>query len=142
MTQITGGAVANFGWAWSAAAGALALHVTDEATHDFLGWYNPRALRIRRLLHGVPFPPTFTFWPWLIALGVGIGALAGLTPSAFAGTAWLRPAGSVLGVIHVLNGTLHLGAALLAKRAVPGVLSAPLLLAAGIWLWHAAGQLP
>jgi hypothetical protein len=26
----------------------LAFHLTDEARHDFLGWYNPRALQIIR----------------------------------------------------------------------------------------------
>jgi len=60
-----------FGYAWLASVIALALHVADEATHDFLGWYNPQALRIRSVL---------------------------------------------------------------------GVLSAPILLGAGAWLWHAAGQ--
>lgn len=59
------------GDAWLASVIALALHVADEATHDFLGWYNPRALRIRFVL---------------------------------------------------------------------GVRSAPILLGAGAWLWHAAGQ--
>ena len=30
----------SFGWAWLAATIALALHLTDEAKHHFLGWYN------------------------------------------------------------------------------------------------------
>jgi hypothetical protein len=142
MTLTSANVVANCGFAWIAAVGALAVHVVDEATHDFLSWYNARALRIRRLMHGIPFPPTFTFWPWLIALGVGVGFLAALTVPAFAGASWLRPAAYVLGAIHVFNGTGHLVGAFLAKRAVPGVLSAPLLLATGIWLWYAARLLP
>ncbi|HET9793012.1 MAG TPA: hypothetical protein VFS34_01020 [Thermoanaerobaculia bacterium] len=135
-------AVASFGWAWVAAVGALAVHVADEATHDFLSWYNPQALRIRGLMHGIPFPPTFTFWPWLMALGAGVAFLAALTVAAFAGTSWMRPAAYALSAIHALNGTGHLVGAFLAKRAVPGVLSAPLLLAASLWLWHAARELP
>jgi Protein of unknown function with HXXEE motif len=131
--------VTTFGWAWLGATVALAIHVADEASHDFLSWYNPQALRIRQRLFGLPFPPTFTFWPWLIALGVGVAVLAALTPLAFAATAWLRPVAYVLAVIHVLNGTVHVAGSIVAKRAVPGVLSAPLLLTAGVWLWIAAG---
>ena len=58
------------------------MHVADEATHDFLSWYNLRALRIRRLLWRGPFPPTFTFLPWLLLLAVAIVVLASLTPAA------------------------------------------------------------
>jgi len=53
---IDGGAATTFGWAWLIATVSLGLHVADEATHDFLAWYNPRALRVRQLLHGLPFP--------------------------------------------------------------------------------------
>lgn len=49
----------NFGLAWIAFAFAVALHVADEARHDFLATYNPNALAIRRRLH-IPFPPVFT----------------------------------------------------------------------------------
>src|SRR5438094_668220 len=88
---IDGGAAATFGWAWLLATAALGLHVADEAAHDFLAWYNPRALRIRQLLHGLPFPPTFTFLPWLSGLGAGVLVLAALTPLAYGGVPWLRP---------------------------------------------------
>ena len=128
-----------FGWAWLTSVLALALHVVDEATHDFLRWYNPQALRIRHFLGDFPFPPTFTFWPWLIGLSAAVTGLAALTPFAFAGAHWLRGVALVVAAIHVLNGLLHLSAALLSRRAVPGVLSAPLLIAAGFWLWYAAG---
>jgi hypothetical protein len=131
-----------FGWAWLAATIALAVHVVDEATHDFLSWYNPRALRIRRALGGLPFPPTFTFVPWFSGLTAAVLLLAALTPSAFAQEPWLRPVAYLLAFIHIGNGILHLAASALAKRVVPGVLSAPLLLIAGIWLGYAAARLP
>ena len=132
----------TFGWAWLASVLALALHVGDEATHDFLSWYNPRALRIRQVLGGFPFPPTLTFWPWLIGLGAAVVALAALTPLAFRGVQWLLTVAYVVGAIHVLNGFLHLGGAVLSRRAVPGVLSAPLLVGAGLWLCYAAWRVP
>ena len=106
----------SFGWAWLAATSALAIHVVDEATHDFLSWYNPRAERIRRAL-GLQFPPTFTFVPWLIGLTAAVLLLAALTPAAYARAPWLRPAAYLLAVIHIGNGILHLTASALAKRA-------------------------
>lgn len=132
----------TFGWAWLAATSALAVHVVDEATHDFLAWYNPRALRIRQALGGLPFPPTFTFLPWLLGLIAGILLLGALTPSAFAGRLWMRPAAYILAGIHIGNGLVHVVGSVLARRPVPGVLSAPLLLAAGGWLGYVATHLP
>ena len=140
--MIDGGAAATFGWAWFLATVALGLHVADEATHDFLAWYNPRAIRIRQLLHGLPFPPTFTFFPWLLGLGAGVLILAALAPLAYGGVLWLRPVAYVLASIHIANGLLHLVGSLVARRPVPGVLSAPLLLALGSWLGYAAAHLP
>jgi uncharacterized protein with HXXEE motif len=133
--------MASFGWAWLAATIALALHVADEATHDFLAWYNPRALRIRQVLGGLPFPPTFTFWPWVIGLMVAVLVLAAMAPSAFAGEHRLKSVAYFLSVVHIANGLLHLGASAAARRTVPGVLSAPLLLLTGIWLGYAAAHL-
>ncbi len=130
-----------FGWAWLAAVIALALHVADEASHDFLSWYNPRALRIRRVLRGFPFPPTFRFLPWLLGLGAAVVMLGLLTGPAFQGALWLRPIAYALAAIHMGNGLLHVVASLAARRAVPGVWSAPLLLATGGWLGYAAMQL-
>lgn len=120
----------------------MAAHVADEATHDFLSWYNPQALRIRARLGGLPFPPTFTFWPWLGGLCAAVGALALLTPLAFAGNHALIVAAYSVAAIHVLNGLLHLSGAVVSRRAVPGIWSAPLLIASGVWLWVAAGRVP
>jgi hypothetical protein len=131
----------TFGLAWLLAALALALHVADEASHDFLSWYNPRALAIRHALRGFPFPPTFTFLPWLLGLIAAVLLLAALTPFAYAGAAWVRPAAYVLAAIHLANGLLHVGGSLLARRPVPGVWSAPALLLAGAWLAYVALQL-
>ena len=138
----TSSLAAPFGIAWLAAVLALALHVADEAAHDFLAWYNPRALRIRQFLGGFPFPPTFTFWPWLLGLSAAVGFLAALTPLAFAGTSGMRLAALALGALHVANGSLHVVGAIMARRAVPGVWSAPVLLVAGAWVLRAAAQLP
>ena len=122
---------ASFGLPWLAISAAFALHVFDEATSDFLDWYNPRALRIRQLLKGLPFPPTFTFWPWLLA---AVLASFALTPLAFRGTGWLRTVAFAVGIIQAGNGLLHLTAAVFTRRSVPGLWSAPILLSTAVWL--------
>ncbi|HUL56168.1 MAG TPA: HXXEE domain-containing protein [Usitatibacter sp.] len=132
----------TFGMAWLAATIALALHVADEASHDFLSFYNAQALRIRRALgNAVPFPPTFTFVPWLAGLIGGIALLAILTPWAFAGSPWTRPLACFLAVLHVANGLGHVIGSLVTKRILPGALSAPLLILSGAWLGHATAAL-
>lgn len=130
----------SVGWAWLAATIVLAIHVADEATHDFLAWYNPQALRIRRFIR-LPFPPTFTFLPWLAGLIVGIAVLGALTPAAFAGATWMRPLAYVVAGIHIANGLGHLVGSVVVRRVLPGAISAPLLLASGIWLGFAASGL-
>jgi len=127
-------ATITFGWAWLAAAFALGLHVADEATHDFLAWYNPQVLRMRQFLGNIPFPPTFTFVPWLLGLVAGITVLLALAPWAFAGASWMRPLAYILATIHLANGTGHIVGSLVAGRPLPGVLSAPFLVASGGWL--------
>jgi uncharacterized membrane protein AbrB (regulator of aidB expression) len=93
---------------------------------------------MRKLWPGIPFPPTFTFLPWLLGLIAAILVLALLTPVAFSAPAWMRPVAYLLAAIHVGNGLLHLIGSAIARRLVPGALSAPLLLITGAWLGFAA----
>lgn len=129
-----------FGLAWLLAVLALGLHVIDEATHDFLSWYNPRARRIRKAL-GIPFPPTFTFVPWILGLAVIVLWLASLTPGAFAGRASLRPIAWILAAVSLANGAVHITASLLNHKLVPGTLSAPVLLFTGGFLAYTTYRL-
>jgi hypothetical protein len=106
----------SFGLPWLAVNVTFALQVFDEATSSFLDWYNPRALQVRGVLKGLPFPPTFTFWPWLFGLVSAVLALFALTPFAFRGAAWLRSVAFVVGIIQAGNGVLHLTAAGVTRR--------------------------
>ncbi|MDE1988056.1 MAG: hypothetical protein KGJ28_16080 [Alphaproteobacteria bacterium] len=131
----------NFGYAWLAFAIAVAVHVTDEATHDFLATYNPTVRAIRAHLPFLPIP-TFTFPVWLGGLIAGIALLLCLTPLAFRGNARLRLVGLPLAIIvGVLNSFGHIGSSIYLGRWMPGVYSAPLLLGAAIWLLFATGRL-
>lgn len=100
--------------------GAFALHVIDEALTDFLSVYNPTVRAIRARFPFVPLP-TFTFRVWLGGLIAAIVLLLLLTPAAF-------------GIVMVGNGVLHMIGSVYRRKAMPGVYTAPLILAAGVYL--------
>lgn len=125
----------NFGLAWTGFAVAVALHVADEARHDFIGVYNPNALAVRRLLHLAFFPPVFTPRSFLVSLSMAVALLFLLAPFAFHQAHWLLVTAIPLAIlIGIGNGCLHIGASIVYRRWMPGVFTAPLLLAAGSWL--------
>lgn len=130
----------GIGAAWLAAAIALGLHVVDEAATDFLAWYNPVAARIRARIH-IPFPPSFTFWPWLIGLSMVTAILLALTSLAFTNERAIIGPAVFVGIIHIFNGLLHTVAAIRFRRRVPGLTTAPLLIVTGVWLLLAVSQL-
>src|ERR1019366_7690732 len=111
----------HFGIAWVSFALALALHVTDEATHDFLSTYNPSVRAIRARLPFLPLP-TFTFGVWLALLISGIILLLCLSPLAFRGNRWLRVVSWPLAiVVGVMNAALHISSSIYFHRWMPGV---------------------
>ena len=128
----------RFGIAWVLFALALALHVTDEATHDFLTTYNASVHAIRARLPFLPVP-TFTFAVWLTGLIAGILLLLALSPFAFRGNRALRLIALPLAlIVGVFNSGLHIASSLYFHRWMPGVYSSPFLLAAGLYLLYAA----
>jgi Protein of unknown function with HXXEE motif len=128
----------RFGIAWVVFALAVALHVTDEATHDFLTTYNASVHAIRARLPFLPIP-TFTFAVWLAGLIAGILLLLALSPFAFRGNRALRLIALPLGlVVGVFNAGLHISSSLYFHRWMPGVYSSPFLLAAALYLLYAA----
>lgn len=120
--------------AWAALTAAFALHVLDEATHDFLAWYNPIASAIRDNLGGPWFPPAFSFPVWIGGLCTAILLLTALTPALRRRRRWLIAGAYVYGGIHVLNGLGHLAVSINGRFVAPGALSSPVLLAAAVWL--------
>ncbi len=125
------------GWAWLAVTVAIALHVADETAHDFLATYNPVARAFQERL-GLPFPPVFSFPVWLGGLVLAVVALLAVTPRVFRGTrlfAWL---GLALGLLMLANGAGHALMSLAVGRALPGVISAPLLAGCSVVLVLAA----
>ncbi len=121
--------------AWAALCGAFGIHVLDEATHDFLAWYNPIATTVRTELPWLPVP-VFSFPVWLGGLVAVVLVLTALTVVVHRRRRWLVPVAYVYGVVHVLNGTGHIALSILGWWWAPGVYSAPLLLAAAVWLLY------
>ena len=123
----------RFGLAWVALCGALAIHVADEALTDFLSVYNPAVRAIRARFPLLPLP-TFTFPVWLGGLITVTIVLFALSPAAFRGEPVMRPAAYVFGAVMAGNGVLHLVGSAYMRKAMPGVYSAPVILAAAIYL--------
>ena len=137
MDRPTINADRRLGTAWLLFACALALHVIDEASHDFLSVYNPNAKMIRERFH-VPVP-VFTFQEFIVGLGVAVAVLMLLSPLAFRGTRWVRVSAVPLAiVVGLFNAALHIASSFYYHRLMPGVQSTPILLAAAIFLLYAA----
>jgi hypothetical protein len=128
----------RFGICWLFFGYTLALHVLDEAGHDFLSVYNPHALVIRRALSFLPIP-ILTFQTFIASLLCVLTLWLALTPLAFGGSKAIRrlaiPAAAVGGIANALA---HLGSSIYYRRFMPGVYSAPLILFSGIVLLRTA----
>jgi len=122
----------QFGRAWIGLAGALALHVTDEALTDFLSVYNPAVLAIRERLPYLRLP-TFTFRVWILGLAAGILLLFVLVPVAFRGSRWLALLAMPFSVLMIGNALGHIGSSVFMGRLMPGVYSSPVLLVAALF---------
>lgn len=121
------------GFAWIVLTLALALHVLDEAVHDFLSFYNPAALAVRDRLPFLPLP-TFSFGAWLAGLIAGVVLLSLLSPFAFRRAVWLRPLALLLSIFMMVNAGIHIFGSLFLGSVMPGTYSAPVLLAAAVCL--------
>lgn len=126
----------GWGFAWVALTISFALHVWDEAAHDFLSIYNPTVESIRARWPVIPLP-TFTFGVWLTGLSLAIVVLALLAPVAFHGRASLKSIAYPYSVIMLVNGVLHIAVSLYLARPMPGVWSSPFLLISSVALLFA-----
>ncbi|NNG16456.1 MAG: HXXEE domain-containing protein [Gemmatimonadales bacterium] len=128
-------------WAagWVTLTAAFALHVVDEATHDFLDWYNPAVLTLREQLGWFPMP-TFDQGVWLAGLIGALVILFALTPAVARGRRWIVPVAYIYACVHIVNGLGHLAISASTRQWIPGVLSSPFLFAAAVWLFIETGR--
>jgi hypothetical protein len=139
--QSTTPAASGFGTPWLLLCLAFALHVWDEAAHDFLSYYNSTVLALYG--HFSWFPRMdLQFRSWLAGLLVANLVLLALTPWACRNARWLRPLAYAFAGIQLLNGTGHILAAIRGHTVpsvqfeglAPGVYTAPLLIALAAYL--------
>jgi hypothetical protein len=128
----------RFGDAWVSLTIVLGLHVIDEALTDFLSVYNPIVRDARARLGWFPMPE-FTFGVWLAGLCVLVMALLAVSPFAYRRSRALLLAAYPYAGIMFLNGVGHLVGSAYLGRWAPGATTAPLLIAASIWLLRARG---
>jgi hypothetical protein len=119
--------------AWLLLTSALALHVADEAAHDFLGFYNPFVMMLRDVLLW-QWLPTFELTEWIVGLIVLGLLLLLLTRFAWQGARWIAWLSLPLGGLMLLNSLFHIVGSAYWQRQVPGVWSAPVLAGASVWL--------
>lgn len=119
--------------AWVALTLALALHVADEAAHDFLAFYNPFVMSLRDMLLWT-WLPTFTFGVWLGGLIAAVAALLSLAWFADFKSRWMAGGAMLYGVLMCGNGLLHVFGSLWLERALPGVWTGPVIAVCGAWL--------
>ncbi len=127
----------SLGPAWVSLTLVLAIHVADEATHDFLSVYNPAVTAIRTRLPFLPLP-VFSFSVWLTGLILAVLILLALAPIAYRGHHWLVCLTFPFAGLMFANGLGHIGYSLYRHALMPGVWSSPLLLAASAWLFLCA----
>jgi hypothetical protein len=140
--QQTTPSATSFGTAWLLLCLVFAMHVWDEAAHDFLSYYNSTVLALYG--HFSWFPRMdMQFRTWLAALLVANLVLLVLTPWAYRNARWLLA--YVFAGIQLLNGTGHILAAIRGRTVpsvqfegpAPGVYTAPLLVALAAYLFRA-----
>jgi len=80
----------GFGLAWLLLCVVFALHIWDEAAHDFVGYFNATVLTLYG--HFSWFPRIdMTFREWLTGLLIALMVCLALAPFAFRNSGWLRP---------------------------------------------------
>jgi Protein of unknown function with HXXEE motif len=131
----------KFGHAWVTLSLVLAAHAADEALTNFLSLYNPAVRAIRARYHWFPMP-TFGFREWLAGLCVLVVVLMLLAPLAYRGSRVVQFAAYPFAAIMLFNGLGHLAGSLYLGYWAPGATTAPLLIAASIWLFACARALP
>ena len=132
----------GFGLAWLLLSIVFALHIWDEAAHDFVGYYNATVLT---LYVRFPWFPRLdmSFREWLTGLLIALMVSLAFTPFAFRNKSWVRPLAYLFAGIQFANGgghiltTLHGGIVPSARLegAGPGFYTAPLLLASSAYLF-------
>jgi hypothetical protein len=119
--------------AWMLMVSAVALHVIDETSHDFLPFYNRLVLDLRNQLGFFP-APTFSFGIWIGGLAAAVIIGFCITPVVRSGGKVIRVVTTALGILMIANALGHIIGSIYFERLIPGFWSSPLLLPAAVFV--------
>jgi hypothetical protein len=119
--------------AWVLMISAVALHVIDEAAHDFLPFYNQLILDLRNQTGFFP-APTFSFGTWIGGLASAVIIGFSVTPIVRRGGKVIRVVTTALGILMIANALGHIIGSIYFGRLIPGFWSSPILFPAAAYV--------
>ena len=129
----------NFTAAWILLTLSLAIHVLDEALHNFLSFYNPLVTSLNERTGS--FFPVFSKAEWLGGLITAIVILFAMTYFVVHRKRWIRYLGAVYAVIMILNGLGHIVGSIYFSEMIGGLYSSPILIVFSFYLlWSIRSQ--
>lgn len=122
--------------AWLFTCFALAAHLADEVWHGSFGLYADAGRVLNLILPSLELP-AFQRELWLVNIAGAILVLFALTWLVRRRSTIMVIASYALAAFVTINGAIHLLAAAALKSMIPGLWTAPLLLAGGFFLFVA-----
>jgi len=120
--------------AWFTACAAFAAHIFDEAVHGTFGFYSDVESMMTSIMPSVHMMP-FHFEVWLVNLTGSMVVLFALTPLVRARNPLMVPASFLFAAFLTANASLHIVMAVARQQVVTGSMTAPFVLAAGLFLF-------
>lgn len=125
--------------AWLLACIVFAIHIFDEAMNGTFGFYSDLERLVTELLPSLNIVP-FNFEVWLVNIAGTLAILFLLTPLVRAQNPLMIPASFLFAAFLSGNSALHLLMAMSRGSLVTGSVTAPLMLAAGLFLFLATAS--
>lgn len=119
---------------WLLSCLAFAIHIVDESMRGSFGFYSDMENMITNVMPSMHMAP-FNFEVWLINMTGTLVVLFLLTPLVHARNALMIPASFIFAAFLTGNAVMHLVMAVAQQRIVTGSETAPLMLAAGLFLF-------
>ena len=127
--------------AWLLAGAAFAAHIVDEAMSGTFGFYSDLERLLTEFMPSLNVVP-FNFNVWLMNIAGAVIVLFLLTPLVRVRHPVMIPASFLFAAFLTGNSALHLLMAMTRGTLVTGSVTAPLMLAAGLFLFLATASSP
>ena len=134
MTKLSRWAIA-----WFLCCTVFGLHIIDEGLHGSFGFYSDLERLLTILVPSLNITP-FNFDLWLVNMTGTVLVLFLLTPLAARGYSIMVPASFAFAAFLSGNAAFHMLMAFGRGEVITGSLTAPVLLAAGLFLFLSTGE--